>query len=137
GDAVAVEDPTVPRVLDIFDRIGARVIPIGWQEDGPDLRELTRAFHAGAKVFLLQPNGHSPTGLSVSEAWIDEAAELVRRAGARVVEFDNFALLHPVRMTLGRLAPEATVLVAGYSHSHGLDIQVAVVGGPRAVIARI
>ena len=137
GDVVAVEDPTVPRVLDIIDRIGARALPIGWQDDGPDLRELTRAFHAGAKVFVLQPNGHSPTGLSVSRSWIDEAAELVRRADARVVEFDNFPLLHPERRTLGRHVPGATVLVEGYSHSHGLDIQVAVVGGPKAVIARI
>ena len=137
GDAVAVEDPTVPRVLDILDRIGARVIPIGWLDDGPDLRELMRAFHSGAKLFVLQPNGHSPTGRSVSDAWLDEAAELVRRSEAHVIEFDNFPLLHPARKTLGVAVPEATVLIEGYSHSHGPDIQVAVMGGPREVIARV
>lgn len=137
GDAVAVEDPTVPRVLDILDRIGARVISIGWQADGPDLRELVRALHAGAQVFVLQPNGHSPTGRSVSEAWVDEAADLIRRNEARVIELDNFALLHPARRTLGTHVPEATVLIEGYSHSHGPDIQVAVMGGPHEIIARV
>lgn len=137
GDAVAVEDPTVPRVLDILDRIGARVIPVGWQADGPDLRELLRALHAGAKVFVLQPNGHSPTGRSVSEAWVAEAATLIGRSEAHVIELDNFALLHPVRRTLGTYLPHATVLVEGYSHSHGPDIQVAVMGGSNEVIGRV
>lgn len=137
GDAVAVEDPTVPRVLDILDRIDARVMPIAWHEQGPDLRELMRAFHAGAKVFVFQPNGHSPTGRSVTDAWVEDAAELVARSGAYAVEFDNFPLLHPARQTLGVAVPEATLLVEGYSHSHGPDIQVAALGGPREIIARV
>ena len=137
GDAVAVEDPTVPRVLDILDRIGARVISIGWHDDGPDPRELMRALHAGATTFVYQPNGHSPTGCAVTDEWLEQVAPLLRRSDALVVELDLFPLLHPVRKTLGTRMPEATTLVEGYSHSHGPDMQAAVVGGPREVIERV
>ena len=137
GDAVAVEDPTVPRVLDILDRIGARVIPIAWLEDGPDPRELMRALHAGATTFVYQPNGHSPTGRSVSDAWLAQIAALLGRGDALVVELDLFPLLHPARKTLGTRLPEVTTLVEGYSHSHGPDMQAAVVGGPSEVIERV
>lgn len=137
GESVAVEDPTVPRVLDILDRLGLRVLPVAWHDGGPDLRELGRAVRAGAKAFLYQPNGHSPTGSRVGDGWLAAAAGVLEQGGAFAIELDNFAVLHEQRQTLGRLLPETTVLIDGFSHSHGPDVQVALLGGSAAAVTRV
>jgi DNA-binding transcriptional MocR family regulator len=137
GESVAVEDPTVPRVLDILDRLGLRAAPVAWHEQGPDLRELGRAVRAGAKAFLYQPNGHSPTGGRVDDDWLAAAAAVLEPAGVVAVELDNFALIHEERRSLGRLLPESTVLIDGFSHSHGPDIQVALLGGSAAAVHQV
>lgn len=137
GESVAVEDPSVPRVLDILDRLGLRVLPVAWTERGPDLRELGRAVRSGARAFLYQPNGHSPTGGRVDDSWIASAAAVLEPGGAFAIELDNFALLHERRRTLGRVLPETTVLIDGFSHSHGPDVQVALLGGSAAAVEQV
>ncbi|GAA1949905.1 GntR family transcriptional regulator [Agromyces allii] len=137
GETVAVEDPSVPRVLDIVDRLGLRVLPIAWRERGPDLRELGRAVRAGAKAFLYQPNGHSPTGANVDDEWLSAAAAVLQPSGTLAIELDNFALLHEERRTLGRSLPETTLLIDGFGSSHGPDVQVALLGGSAAAVERV
>jgi DNA-binding transcriptional MocR family regulator len=63
GDAVAVEDPCYVGALDILGALRARAIPMAMDEAGlrPDaLRQAVRRH--GARLALVTPSGHNPTG---------------------------------------------------------------------------
>src|SRR5207245_1951357 len=62
GDAVAVEDPTYPGVLDVIAARGLRAVPLAGDARGPTPAALDDAARAGARVAFLLPAVHNPTG---------------------------------------------------------------------------
>jgi 2-aminoadipate transaminase len=66
GDAVAIEQPTYPRAMQVFRSFGAQLVPVDRDEAGPrvDLFERVLERHA-PKMFYCQPSAHNPTGLTM------------------------------------------------------------------------
>jgi 2-aminoadipate transaminase len=66
GDAVAIEQPTYPRAMQVFRSFGAQLLPVDRDDAGPrvDLFERLLERHA-PKMFYCQPSAHNPTGLTM------------------------------------------------------------------------
>ncbi len=89
GDAALVESPTYLGAIAAARDAGMKVVPVPADEDGvrPDL--LSAAFErTGAKIFYCQPLHANPHGAVLSEARRAEVMDIVRRAGAFLVEDD-------------------------------------------------
>lgn len=67
GDAVAIEQPTYPRAMQVFRSFGAQLIAVPWDDAGPraDVFERVLERH-GPKLLYCQPTCHNPTGLGMS-----------------------------------------------------------------------
>jgi len=80
GDAVALEQPTYPRAMQVFRAFGAQLLAVPWRADGPDVDVLERLLERHApKLFYCQPTGHNPTGLAIGA----ETARRLLAAAAR------------------------------------------------------
>jgi DNA-binding transcriptional MocR family regulator len=66
GDAVAIEQPTYPRAMQVFRSFGAQLVPVDRDDAGPrvDLFERVLERHA-PKMFYCQPSAHNPSGLTM------------------------------------------------------------------------
>src|SRR4029079_7432893 len=66
GDAVAIEQPTYPRAMQVFRSFGAQLVPVDRDAGGrrADLFERVLERHA-PKMFYCQPSAHNPTGLTM------------------------------------------------------------------------
>lgn len=78
GSCVAIEDPTAMRLLDIIEDLGAEILPVARDADGPLPAGLAAALERRPSAFIFQPRTHSVTGQHVS---VSRLAEL--RPGAR------------------------------------------------------
>lgn len=89
GRPVIMESPTYWGAILAAEQVGVEIVPIATTPDGPDPDELARVFaDTGARVFYAQPTYANPLGgqwpVAVSQAVLD----VVRAAGAFVVEDD-------------------------------------------------
>ncbi len=144
GDAVVVEDPTFPPILDMLERAGAEVIGVPIDAEGLDPERLAEAVGArrGARPVLaiLQPAAHNPTGRSMSPARIDALASVFAELAPDtwIVE-DHHAgdlVAGPVP-SLGVRLPRRVVHIHSFSKSHGPDLRIAAVTGAAEPIAAV
>jgi GntR family transcriptional regulator/MocR family aminotransferase len=67
GDAVAIEQPTYPRAMQVFRSFGAQLTAVPWDEAGPRPEVFERVLERhGPKLFYCQPTCHNPTGLGMT-----------------------------------------------------------------------
>jgi len=135
GDRVAVEQPCFPPLLDLLEMAGIVPIGIGYDASGPVVSDVAAALDAGAKALFFQPWGQNPSGQSLDEGRALELAEVLRGRDVVVVEDDSAGGApsgEPV--SLGAHLIEQTVLVRSFSKTHGPDLRLAAVAGPRAVV---
>ena len=67
GDAVAIEQPTYPRAMQVFRSFGAQLIAVPWDETGPRPEVFERVLERhGPKLLYCQPTCHNPTGLGMT-----------------------------------------------------------------------
>jgi DNA-binding transcriptional MocR family regulator len=135
GDRVAVEQPCFPPLLDLLEMAGVVPLPVAYDEHGPVVDDLVAAVGAGAKVFFFQPWGQNPSGQSLTPGRAESLAAVLSGLDLVVVE-DDSAGGTPVGapLSLGAHLPGQTVLVRSYSKTHGPDLRLAAVGGPRSVV---
>jgi 2-aminoadipate transaminase len=90
GDAVAIEQPTYPRAMQVFRAAGARLVTVPWDGGGPRVDTLARAVERQApKLFYCQPCAHNPTGLAIEPGPRERLLALAARHGMPIVE-DGF-----------------------------------------------
>ena len=66
GDAVAIEQPTYPRAMQVFRSFGASLLAVDRDEGGPRVNAFERLLERQApKLFYCQPCAHNPTGLTI------------------------------------------------------------------------
>lgn len=128
GDRVIVESPTMARTFDILKALRAMPVPITYGPEGPDLGQLERARHSQPAAFIYQPAGSVPSGRSVSAAWGEEAANLLR-GSMPIIEVSQASLLNAPRHSLGTHLPHQVLHVQSFNFFFGNDVRLAVVGG--------
>ncbi|GAA4612391.1 aminotransferase class I/II-fold pyridoxal phosphate-dependent enzyme [Actinoallomurus liliacearum] len=138
GDRIAVEDPTGARLLDILEALGADVIPVACDREGPIPASLAGALATNPAAFVYQPRAHTPCGHSLSRERAAALAALLAPTSTLAVEDDGLgeaAATPPV--SVGEHLPAQTVLVRSFSKSHGPDLRIAVLGGAGDTIERV
>jgi DNA-binding transcriptional MocR family regulator len=115
GDAVAVEDPTYPGVLDVIAARGLRPVPLPGDARGPTPGAVEVAARShGARLAFLLPAVHNPTGRVLDPGRRQALARALDRLGFTVVEDNTLADLTfsgPGRpVSLAALCRRATVV---------------------------
>jgi DNA-binding transcriptional MocR family regulator len=138
GDAVAVEEPTAARLLDIIESLGGQALPVICDQAGPLPASLAAALSRAPVAFIFQPRGQSPAGHYLTPERCAQLAAVLQRSSAIVIEDDGAPELSCVpAVSIGSHLPERTVLVRSFSKSHGPDLRLAVVGGGGEIVSRL
>jgi DNA-binding transcriptional MocR family regulator len=142
GDRVAIENPTFPPVIDLLDHYGLEAVPVELDSEGMVPERFAAALGSGPSVVFLQPRAQNPTGASMTPARAEHLASILRRTRAAertvVLEDDHSgAISSSADVSLATWLPDRVLHVRSYSKSHGPDLRVGALGGPRDLVDRI
>jgi GntR family transcriptional regulator/MocR family aminotransferase len=91
GDAVLVDATTYSGAIDVFTLAGARLVTVPGDAEGPDPAALERASRQGVKALYVMPNGHNPTGRTMSTERRRAIVAWSRASGVPIIEDDYCA----------------------------------------------
>jgi DNA-binding transcriptional MocR family regulator len=136
GDAVAVEDPGWPGVIDLVRALGLRVIGVPVDGRGMVPEALERALRAGARAVVLTPRAQNPTGAAHDA---ERAAELRGVLGGDVllVEDDHLGPVAGVPWHSAAGASDRWAVVRSVSKWLGPDLRCALLAGDELTLARV
>jgi DNA-binding transcriptional MocR family regulator len=141
GDRVAVENPGFPPVFDLLDHYGTERIPVELDAEGMRPESLAEALHRAPAAIVLQPRTQNPSGVSMTVERAYELARVIRNShnsdATIVIEDDHSGEISSSGdVSLGAFLPERVVHIRSFSKSHGPDLRIAAVGGPKAFMDR-
>jgi DNA-binding transcriptional MocR family regulator len=138
GDRIAVEDPSVPALLDLIGASGFSAVPIELDGEGPRPESLAEALERGARAVLLTPRAQNPTGAALSKPRAAELARLLkRRDDLLVIENDPFGPVAGAPYVSVCRDARRWAVVRSVSKFLGPDLRVAVMAGDELTIARV
>ena len=142
GDAVIVETPTFPGLLDVVRRFGARAVPLPVDEQGArtelldDLIERT-----GARLVYLGPDHHNPTGTVLPLERRRLVAEVAERRDVVVIEDQAMAELDldgtPLPPPISALGAGQVLTVGSTAKLYWAGLRVGWVRQPRSWAVRM
>lgn len=90
GDTVIAERPSFFGAIDLFRSMGAKMVGVDMQSDGPDVEQLEKAVQLHRpKLIFLMPTFHNPTGTTTSLEKRQRILEISRRYGVAILEDDH------------------------------------------------
>ncbi len=136
GDAVAVEDPGWPGVLDLARTLGLRLLPVAVDTRGMRPDALAVAVRTGARAAVLTPRGHNPVG-AAHDGVRAAALRAALPPGVLVVEDDHLGPVAgvPWHSVAGR--SERWAAVRSVSKWLGPDLRLAVLAGDELTLSRV
>jgi DNA-binding transcriptional MocR family regulator len=136
GDAVVVEDPGWPGVIDLVRALGLQVIGAQVDARGMLPAELERALRAGARAVVLTPRGQNPTGAAHDAR---RAAELraVLTPDVLLVEDDHLGPVAGVPWLSAAGSTTRHAVVQSVSKWLGPDLRLAILTGDELTLARV
>ncbi len=139
GDAVAIEDPTLPDLRELVAPSGFVPTPLTVDADGPEPESLARAVAAGCRAVVLTPRAQNPTGAAITGARAADLRRILRpHPDVVVIENDYAAQIAGVPITPVRGAhAERWAVVRSTSKFLGPDLRLALVSGDSLTIARV
>ncbi|HEX5534820.1 MAG TPA: hypothetical protein VFX33_13850 [Actinomycetales bacterium] len=138
GEPVAVEDPATPRLLDILDSIGAKVVPVAMDAEGPVPASLREAMQHQPAAFVYEPRSSSRLSATLTKGRRDELVAILEGSTTVIVEDDGLGeLSEKPYQGFGEIFADRTVLVRTYSKSHSPDLRLAVMAGAAEPIERV
>lgn len=138
GDAVAVEDPSWPRIADLVNALGLRVAPVAVDVRGMVPGDLERALAAGARAVVVTPRGQNPTGAALDARRAKELkGVLAGHPKTIVVEDDYVAAIAGAPYRSVHDASERWVVIRSLSKVLGPDLRMATMAGDGHTIGRV
>lgn len=135
GDHVVMENPGFPPLIDLLERAGAEIVPVGLDDEGMNPQALELVLELDPVAIFLQPRAQNPTGVSMSATRCLELARLLGPGRSIVVEDDHSGdIATGPDVSLGHHLTDRVVHIRSYSKSHGPDLRTAAVGGPSDVL---
>jgi DNA-binding transcriptional MocR family regulator len=139
GDAVAVEDPVYPSVIDLLRAMALRPLAVRVDARGLLADDLDRALSRGARAVVMTPRSQNPFGSSLDDLRRTELRRaLARHPEVLVVEDD-----HAERVGGGAVVGVAPpgmarwAVIRSVSKTLGPDLRLAVICGDESTIARV
>jgi DNA-binding transcriptional MocR family regulator len=116
GDVVLTEALTYPGIKAAAGRLGVRLVGVTMDEQGilPEALGSACRQHKPKAVYLV-PTIHNPTTVTLSPARRKAVAEVIRKAGAILIEDDAYGALDPSVSPIANLIPERTYLAVSLS----------------------
>ncbi len=141
GDRVAVENPGFPPVFDLLEHYGTERVPVELDGEGMRPDSLAIALQRSPAAIVLQPRTQNPSGVSMTVDRARELARVIRTArGAEhtlVIEDDHSGEISSAGdVSLGTFLPDRVIHIRSFSKSHGPDLRIAAVGGPKGFMDR-
>ncbi len=100
GDAVLVDDPGYFILFGSLKSLGAKLVGVPWNPDGPDIGVLESLIREHRpKVFFTNTVLHNPTGASVSQPVAYRILQLAEKYDLTIVEDDIYGDFHPAAVT--------------------------------------
>jgi DNA-binding transcriptional MocR family regulator len=142
GDRVVVENPTFPPFIDLLDHYGLEPVGVELDAEGMRPEAFAAALGSSPAIVLLQPRAHNPTGISLTPERAEQLAGILARSrtaqDAIVIEDDHSgAISSSPDVTLATWLPERVLHVRSFSKSHGPDLRIGAIGGPRPLVDRV
>ncbi|WP_323688815.1 PLP-dependent aminotransferase family protein [Rhizobium sp. AN83] len=138
GSAVAIEDPTAMRLLDILEDHRAMIVPVVCDENGPTPESLKQAMQHRPAAFIFQPRIHSVTGRSLNETRLQALGDVLEGTDTLIIEDDGAADISPcVPLSLGARFPDRTIHIVSYSKTLSPDLRLAVLSSTAAIVEQI
>ena len=139
GDAVAIEDPTLPDIRELVATSGFVPTPVTVDADGPEPESLANAMAAGCRAIVVTPRAQNPTGAAISDARAADLRRILRPyPDVVVIENDYAAPIAGVPIAPIRRDPkERWAIVRSTSKFLGPDLRLALVSGDPLTIARV
>ena len=139
GDAVAVEDPAYPAVLDLLRAMSLRLLPVRVDDRGMVADDLEGALHHGALAVLMTPRSQNPFGSALDDLRRTELRRVLARHPQVLVVEDDHGESVGGGSVVGVALPDAAAwaLIRSVSKTLGPDLRLAVVCGDETTIARV
>jgi len=138
GDAVLIEDPSFPPLIDMLELAGARLIPIPVDEHGVDPDGVRSHLRDNPVALFIQPRAHNPTGACLSAERSKALAEMLSGRPITVVEDDHSGSVSGTTVvSVGAHIPEQVIRIRSFSKIHGPDLRIAAMAGAAAPIGTI
>jgi GntR family transcriptional regulator/MocR family aminotransferase len=126
---VAVEEPGYPTLMDTLERAGGRLVGIAVDRFGAVPASLDAALRDGARLVILTPRAHNPTGASWSIDRLSELSDVLKaHPDAIVVEDDQVAGIAAAKPGTLLSIPELenrVLYVRSFSKSIAPDLRMA------------
>ncbi len=131
GDTVFVDDPAWFLMFGSFAALGAKVVGIPRQADGPDIGQLAElaALHR-PKLFVINSVLHNPTSSSLSSAKAFQILKIAEQFDFHIVEDDIYCDMHPgsVVQPATRIAAldqlQRVIYLGGFSKTLAANLRV-------------
>lgn len=88
GDVVLMEEHSYPGAINAFSAVGARILAVPCDEEGPLVTPLQSVLPVNTKALYLMPNCSNPTGRCISARRRRELVEWSCRTGVPLIEDD-------------------------------------------------
>jgi DNA-binding transcriptional MocR family regulator len=139
GDRVIVEHPGFPPLLDLLESIGVQVVGVPVDGAGLCPEPLEAALASPSAAVFLQPRAQNPTGASMSAERASALATILAKvARVSVVEDDSAgAVAASAPISLGQWIPDQVIHIRSFSKSHGPDLRLAAMSGPREMLREV
>ena len=142
GDRVAVESPGFPPIFDLLEHYGTERIAVELDSEGMRPDSLALALQRSPAAIVLQPRTQNPSGVSMTLDRAKELARIIRNSRTAehtmIIEDDHSGEISSAGdVSLGTFLPDRVVHIRSYSKSHGPDLRIAAVGGPKEFMDRL
>src|SRR5690606_26374005 len=129
---------TPMRHLDILEHLGAIIVPVANDGQGPRPDMLARVMEKRPAAFLFQPRLNSVTGYELTPQRLRQLGDVLANADTAIIEDDGLGGLstNPPQ-SLGSRFPDRTTHILSFSKPYGPDLRLAVLSANADLVARL